>query len=136
MTGTIKIRPQASLLCNVTVFHKVTFQFCLYSVLLFKSSNAKGHFNCSDHLINNIAKIYSEKQSKDTKILLTFLHLRKYFPNKAFLFLIELPICNSAKCKLKFMGQWLRYNTTPNVTTYFNKNSQAISLLSYVLLQI
>ena len=113
----------------------MTFQFCLYSVLLFRSSNAKGHFNCSNHFINNIAKIYSETQLKDTKTFVTFLQLRKYFQNKAFLFFIERPICNSAKCKLKFMGQWLRYNTMPNVTTLFNKNSQAISLLSYFVLQ-
>ena len=42
-------------------------------------------------------------------------------------FVSELPMCNSAKCKMKFTGQWLRYSTTPNVTTLFNESAQAIN---------
>ena len=54
------------------------------------------------------------KQLKDIKIILILLHLRKWFPT------IEIPICNSAKCKMKFIGHWLQYSTKPNVTTLTN----------------
>ena len=43
--------------------------------------------------------IYSKKQLKDIRII-----LRKQFPNKVLLYLIELPVCISAKCKTKFNG--------------------------------
>ena len=43
-----------------------------------------------------------------------------------FLYLVVLPISNSATCKMKFTGHWLRYSTTPNVTTIFTESSQAI----------
>ena len=33
---------------------------------------------------------------------------------------------NSAKCKMKFMGHWLRNSTTQNVTTLFTESSQAM----------
>ena len=46
----------------------------------------------------------------------------------AFSHLIELPICNSAECKIKFTGHWLRYSTTPNVPTLFTQSSQAKNL--------
>ena len=55
--------------------------------------------------------------------------------NKAFSYLIELPICNLAKCKIKFTGHWLRYSTTPNVLTLFTQSSQAKNLAFLFLLQ-
>ena len=64
---------------------------------------------------------YSKNQLKNIKILLTLLHLRQ-----SIFYLIELPMGNSAKCEMKFMGHWLRYSTTQNVTTIFNESSQAI----------
>ena len=42
--------------------------------------------------------------------------------------MIELLLCNSPKCKLKFMGHWLRYSTTPNVPTRSTQSSQAKNL--------
>ena len=69
--------------------------------------------------------IYSEKQLKDIKILLTIKQLRKYFPCKAFSYLIELPICNLAECKIQLTSHWLRFSTTPNVPTLFTQSSQA-----------
>ena len=73
-------------------------------------------------------KVYSEKQLKDIKILLTLSHLGIEFSNKLFLSLIELSLCNSPKCKLKFTGHWLRYSTTPNVPTLSTQSSQAKNL--------
>ena len=47
------------------------------------------------------------------------------FLNKVFSYLIDIPICNLAKCKIKFTGHWLQYSTTPNVPTLFTQSSQA-----------
>ena len=71
-------------------------------------------------------QLYSEKQMKDIKIISTKLHLRKTYPNRELLYLMELPICKSATCKVKFTGHWLRYSTTPNVSTTFTESTQAI----------
>ena len=65
-------------------------------------------------------QICSEKLLKDIKIILTILLLRKKNPNRVFLYLIEPPICNSAKCKVKFTTHWLRYSSTPNVSILFS----------------
>ena len=46
-----------------------------------------------------------EYYTQKIKILLTIYHFRKLFPNEIFSYLIELPIFNSAKCKLKFTGR-------------------------------
>ena len=54
--------------------------------------------------------------------------MRTKFPNKVILYLIELPICHSVKCKMKFTGHWLRYSTTPNVPTLFTPSSHANNL--------
>ena len=75
-----------------------------------------------------LAKLYSEKQLKDIKILLTSIHLKKVFSNKVVLYLIELPLCKSEKCKMKFTGHVLRYSTAPNGPTLLTKNSQAKKL--------
>ena len=72
-------------------------------------------------------QLYSEKkQLKDIKIISTILHLRRKYPNRELLYLIELPICKSTTCKVKFTGHWLRYSTKPNVSTPFTESSQAI----------
>ena len=42
------------------------------------------------------------RKTKDIKIRLILLHLRKSFPTKIFLYLIEISICNSAICKINF----------------------------------
>ena len=59
-----------------------------------------------------------------------YITFEKYFLYKVFSYLIELPICNSAKRKIKFTGHWLRYITTPNVPTLFTQSSQAKYLAS------
>ena len=70
-----------------------------------------------------LVRIYPDKNKLNgIKIILILLHLRKQFRTKVFLYLIELPICNSAKCKMKFTGHWLRYSTTPDVTTFFTES--------------
>ena len=51
-------------------------------------------------------------------------------------YLIELlPLCNSAKCKMKFTGQWLRYSTTPNVPALSTQSLQAINLAPIFFLE-
>ena len=55
------------------------------------------------------------------------------YSNNLFLSLIELSLCNSPKCKLKFTGHWLRYSTTPNVPTLFTQSSQAKNLALSIL---
>ena len=50
--------------------------------------------------------LYSEKQLKDINILLAIQDMRKLFPKKVIMYLIELPICISAECKIKFTGHW------------------------------
>ena len=41
------------------------------------------------------------------------------------MFLIELPICNSAKRKMEFRGHSLQYSSKPNVRTSFTESSRA-----------
>ena len=72
--------------------------------------------------------IYSEKQMKDIKIILTIWHLGILFSNKVSLYLIELSLCNSPNCKMKFTGHWVLYSTTPNVLTLSTQSSQARNL--------
>ena len=50
--------------------------------------------------------------------------------------LIELSLCNSPKCKVKFTGHWLRYRTTPNVLNLSTQSSQANNLALSILLQL
>ena len=44
------------------------------------------------------------------------------------LYLIEVPLCNSAKCKMKFAGHWLRYSIKANVSTLSTQSLQALNL--------
>ena len=80
-----------------------------------------------------VYEMYTEKMN-NIKIPLILLHLKK--SNKSILYLIELPICNSAKCKIQFKGHWLLYSTTPNATTLFTDKTQAIKFTFIFLLQI
>ena len=59
-------------------------------------------FSSSQHA--RFQLLYSEKQLRDIKILLTLKHLRIQFSNKLFLSLIELSLCNSPKCKFEIHG--------------------------------
>ena len=61
--------------------------------------------------------------------------MRKKNPNKVSSYLIELPICNLAKCKIKFTGHRLQYSTTPNLPTLFSQSSQSKNLALIFLLQ-
>ena len=51
-------------------------------------------------------KYTQKKQLNDIKILLILYHLSKQFSIKVFLYLIKQPICNLAKCKMKFKDNW------------------------------
>ena len=68
-------------------------------------------------------------------MLLTILHQKNNFQNKEFLYLIEIPISNSAKYKMKCTVCWFRYSTTPNVTTLYTESSQAINFAFIFWLQ-
>ena len=57
-----------------------------------------------------------------------FILFEKIIYKQSTFILIEIPKGNSAKYKMKFMGHWLRYSTTPNVTTLYTESSQAIKL--------
>ena len=65
-----------------------------------------------------------------------FTTFEKMISTKVFLYLIEQPICNSAKCKMKFTGHLLRYSTAPLVTTLFTESSQEyiFVVVAYVLM--
>ena len=90
--------------------------------------------------------IYSEKQLKDIKILLTFYHLGIQFLNKLFLSLIKLPLCNSPKLKIEIHGslvtiQYYTKCTNPLYPKFTSKKFSALNLccnlyqaMAYVLI--
>ena len=55
-------------------------------------------------------KLYSEKQLKDIKIILTYYICENSFQTKFLLYLKEIPIFNSAKCNLRVIV----YDTVPH----------------------
>ena len=73
--------------------------------------------------------IYFEKQLKVIKNSFDFTTFGNIIFKQIILSLIELSLCNSPKCKLKFKVHWLRYSTTPNVPTFSTQSSQAKNLL-------
>ena len=73
-----------------------------------------------------LTSIYTQKNNwRILKFIWLYTILEIYFSNKLFLSLVELSLCNSQKCKLKFTGHWLWYSTTPNVPTLTTQSSQA-----------
>ena len=73
--------------------------------------------------------LYSEKQIKGIKIILTLFDLKEYFQIKFFYRTTNLQFSKMQNANMIFMGHWLLYTTIPNVTTLFTRSSQAIKLV-------
>ena len=77
--------------------------------------------------------IYTQKNNEGYLNSFDFITFEKIISKQSIFVFDRKPICNSAKCKMKFTGHWLQYTTTSNVTTLFTESSQAIKFALKVL---
>ena len=101
--------------------------FFFLSLELSIHSNLVAKVRLEQHqtIVTDITPIY---EYSENKIILTILHLRKLFPIKVYLYLIEFLICNSANMENKIYGPLVTVQYHAKCTNFLYPKLQAINV--------